>query len=112
INLVAEQEGFMEAPTLLDECAQLSARGRAALVLTADATPMLNGLPTPQSRLVNSAVGGGGAYILLTPADRPTAIAHRISLEADQYFTAPPGRGYLSFGQAPMLVQLATSGEA
>jgi S-DNA-T family DNA segregation ATPase FtsK/SpoIIIE len=112
INLVAEQEGFMEAPTLLDECAQLSSRGRAALVLTADATPMLNGLPTPQSRLVNSAVGGGGAYILLTPADRPTAIAHRISLEADQYLTGPPGRGYLSFGQAPMLVQLATLGDS
>jgi len=110
INLIAEQEGFMDAPTLLDESAQLSARGRTALVLTGDATPMLNGLPTPGSRLVNSAVGGGGAFILLTPADRPTAVAHRLSLEADQYFTGPPGRGYLSFGQAPMLVQLATSG--
>ena len=37
---------------------------------------------------------------------------HRVSLEADQYFTGPPGRGYLSFGQAPMLVQLATLGDS
>ena len=111
INLVAEQQGFMDAPTLLDDCAQLTSRGRAALVLTGDATPMLNGLPTPGSRLVNTAVGGGGAFILLTPPDRPTAVAHRLSLEADQYFTAPPGRGYLSFGQAPMLLQLATPGD-
>ena len=108
INLVAEQQGFMDAPTLLDDCAQLSARGRMALVMTGDATPMLNGLPTPGSRLVNAAVGGGGACILLTPADRPTAVAHRLTLEADQYFGGPPGRGYLSFGQAPVLVQLAT----
>jgi S-DNA-T family DNA segregation ATPase FtsK/SpoIIIE len=108
INLVAEQQGFMDAPTLLDDCAQLTARGRAALVLTGDATPLLNGLPTPGARLVNTAVGGGGAFVLLAPADRPTAVAHRLSLEADQYFAGPPGRGYLSFGQAPILLQLAT----
>jgi S-DNA-T family DNA segregation ATPase FtsK/SpoIIIE len=111
INLVAEQQGFMDAPTLLDDCAQLSSRGRTALIMTGDATPMLNGLPVPGSRLVNNAVAGGGAYILLTPPDRPTAIAHRISLEPDQYFGGPPGRGYLSFGRAPILVQLAKADE-
>ena len=41
-------------------------------------------------------------------ANQPTAVAHRLSLEADQYFAGPPGRGYLSFGQAPILLQLAT----
>jgi DNA segregation ATPase FtsK/SpoIIIE, S-DNA-T family len=110
INLVAEQDGFMEQPTLLDESAQLSPRGRVALVLTADATPMLNGLLGAQSRLVHSAVNGGGAYIVLTPGDRATAVAHNLKLEPDQFFTAPPGRGYLSLGQAPMLLQLATPG--
>ena len=110
INVVAEQESFMDVPTLLDESAQLLSRGRVALVITADATPMLNGLLGAASRLVNAAVNGGGAYILLTPGDRSTAVVHRLSLEPDQFFTAPPGRGYFAFGQAPMLMQLAMPG--
>jgi len=108
LNVIAEQEGFMDVPTLLDESAQPLSRGRVALVVTADATPMLNGLLGAASRLVNAAVNGGGAYILLTPSDRPTAVAHRLTLEPDQFFTAPPGRGYLSGGHAPVLMQLAT----
>jgi S-DNA-T family DNA segregation ATPase FtsK/SpoIIIE len=107
IGIVAEKQGFGDAPTLLDECAQLSSRGRTALVLTADATPILTGLPSSLSRLVNGAITGG-ACLLLTPANRPTAMAHRITLEPDQFFTGPPGRGYLSAGQGPVLVQLAT----
>jgi S-DNA-T family DNA segregation ATPase FtsK/SpoIIIE len=110
VNVMAEQDGFLESPTLLDESAQFSSRGRVAIVVTADATPMLNGMLGAQSRLVNAAVNGGGAYILLTPADRPTALAHNLSLEADQLFTAPPGRGYLAAGRAPMLLQLAMPG--
>jgi DNA segregation ATPase FtsK/SpoIIIE, S-DNA-T family len=108
VNLVAEQDGFMEMPTLLDESAQLSSRGRVAIVVTADATPMLNGMLGAQSRLINAAVNGGGAYILLTPADRATGLAHNLSFEPDQLFAAPPGRGYLAMGRGPVLVQLAT----
>jgi S-DNA-T family DNA segregation ATPase FtsK/SpoIIIE len=108
LNVVPDQDGFMEAPTLLDESAQLVARGRVALVVTADATPLLLGLLGPAARLANAAVNGGGAYILLTPADRSIASAHRLTLEQDQFFTAPPGRGYLSAGHSSLLVQLAT----
>jgi DNA segregation ATPase FtsK/SpoIIIE, S-DNA-T family len=110
VNILTEQENFMEKPSLVDECSQLSARGRVAIVFTTDATPMLVGFLGTGSRLVNSVINGGGAYILLTPADRQTASAHNMTLEPDQFFTAPPGRGYLAAGRAPVLLQLATPG--
>jgi DNA segregation ATPase FtsK/SpoIIIE, S-DNA-T family len=108
INVVPDKDGFIDVPTLLDESAQPLSRGRVALVITGDGAPALNGLLGASSRLVNAAVNGGGAYVLLTPHDRPTAVVHRLNLEPDQFFTAPPGRGYLSVGQAPQLVQLAS----
>ncbi|MGK5632939.1 hypothetical protein, partial [Streptomyces sp. URMC 123] len=83
-----------------------SARGHHALVLAVDATPLLTGFPNPITRLVNTILATGN-LILLTPSDRPSAIAHRLSLEPDQYFSHPPGRGYLTTGRAPLLVQLA-----
>ncbi|MEU1670153.1 FtsK/SpoIIIE domain-containing protein [Streptomyces sparsogenes] len=107
ITLLPTQQGFTDAPTLLDDIARLSARGHQALVLTADATPVLTGFPGPLARLINTIVATGNR-ILLTPAGRPTAVAHNITLEPDQYFTAPPGRGYLAAGRSPVLVQLAT----
>jgi S-DNA-T family DNA segregation ATPase FtsK/SpoIIIE len=110
INLVPEQEGYLDMPTLLDEGTQPTARGRMAVVLTGDAAPVLNGLPSPSFRWVNAAVNGGGATVVLTPANRAAGVAHNLSLEADQYFGGPPGRGYLSLGQAPVLVQLALPG--
>ncbi|MES4901710.1 MULTISPECIES: FtsK/SpoIIIE domain-containing protein [unclassified Streptomyces] len=107
ITLLPTQQGFTDAPTLLDDIARLSARGHHALILTADATPVLTGFPSPLARLINTIVTAGHR-ILLTPAGRPTAVAHSITLEPDQYFTAPPGRGYLAAGRSPVLIQLAT----
>ncbi|MFH9925437.1 FtsK/SpoIIIE domain-containing protein [Streptomyces sp. NPDC017249] len=108
IVIVPTQEGFTDAPTLLDDIARLSARGRHALVLSADATPALTGLPSPLTRLINTVLATGHR-LLLTPAGRPAAVAHSITLEPDQYFAAPPGRGYLSSGRAPILLHLATA---
>jgi S-DNA-T family DNA segregation ATPase FtsK/SpoIIIE len=108
ISIEAAKQGFGDAPTLLEESAQFTARGRTALILTADATPILSGFPSPSSRVVNSVLTSG-ACVLLTPANRSTSMAHHVGLEPDQFFTAPPGRGYLSaLGPAPVLVQLAT----
>ncbi|MBO3675363.1 FHA domain-containing protein [Streptomyces sp. NEAU-YJ-81] len=107
ITLQPTQQGFTDAPTLLDDITRLSARGHHALILTADATPILTGFPNPLARLINTIITTGHR-ILLTPTSRPTAIAHTITLEPDQYFNAPPGRSYLATGQTPTLLQLAT----
>ncbi|MGO4753250.1 hypothetical protein AB4212_32360, partial [Streptomyces sp. 2MCAF27] len=109
ITVLPTQQGFTDAPTLLDDIARLSARGHHALVLTADATPILTGFPNPLARLINTIVTTGNR-ILFTPVGRPTAVAHSITLEQDQYFNGPPGRGYLATGQTPILLQLATLG--
>ncbi|MGW0999809.1 hypothetical protein ACWD5V_42415 [Streptomyces sp. NPDC002523] len=107
ITVLPTQQGFTDAPTLLDDIARPSARGRHALVLSADATPVLTGFPSPLARLINAIVATGHR-LLLTPAGRPAAVAHSITLEPDQYFTAPPGRGYLTLGRTPALLHLAT----
>ncbi|NEY32028.1 hypothetical protein GTU99_07440 [Streptomyces sp. PRKS01-65] len=109
ITILPTQQGFADAPTLLDDIAHLSARGHQALIITADATPVLTGFPSPLARLVNSIVATG-SRILLTPSNRPTAIAHSLPLEPDQYVTGPPGRGYLATGQTLNLLQLAVAG--
>lgn len=110
LSIEPEKQGFGEAPTLLEESAQFTARGRTALILTADATPILSGFPSPLSRVINSVLTSG-ACLLLTPANRSVAMTHHIGLEPDQFFTAPPGRGYLtSAGPVPLLVQVATLG--
>ncbi|WP_406123401.1 FtsK/SpoIIIE domain-containing protein [Streptomyces canus] len=108
ITVLPTQQGFADAPTLLDDIARPSARGRQALVLSADATPVLTGFPSPLTRLINSILATGHR-LLLTPAGRPAAVAHSIALEPDQYFAAPPGRGYLSSSRAPILLHLATA---
>ncbi|HZC69859.1 MAG TPA: FtsK/SpoIIIE domain-containing protein [Jatrophihabitans sp.] len=108
ITILATSQGFGEAPTLLEENSQFAARGRCALVVSADATPILSGFGSPLSRLVNSIVAAG-TRVLLTPADRSVGAAHNINLERDQFFTRPPGRGYLAAAQTTMLLQLATA---
>jgi len=107
LTVVAAKQGFGEAPTLLEETAQFTARGRAALVLTADATPILTGFPSPISRVLNSVVTNGST-LLLTPNSRAAALAHHAALEPDQLFAGPPGRGYLLGGPDPTLLQVAT----
>ncbi|MGV9213968.1 FtsK/SpoIIIE domain-containing protein [Micromonospora sp. RB23] len=106
ISVLPTEQGFASAPTLLDDIAHPSARGRRALIVTADAAPLLTGFPSPLTRLVN-AVMLAGVRLVLAPNNRTTAVAHNITLEADQYLTGPPGRGYLSTGRTPVLVQVA-----
>lgn len=106
ITVIPTQQGFTDAPTLLDDVARLSARGHHALILTADATPILTGFPSPLARLINTIVATGNR-ILLAPTGRSTAVAHSFALEPDQYFTSPSGRGYLAASQTPILLQLA-----
>ncbi|MFI8094048.1 FtsK/SpoIIIE domain-containing protein [Streptomyces sp. NPDC086080] len=107
ITVLPTREGFADSPTLLDNVAGLSARGRHALVVSADGTPILTGFPNPLARLINT-IMTTGTRILLTPTNRPAAVAHNIALEPDQYFTTPPGRGYLATSRAPVSLQLAT----
>ena len=106
VTVLPTEQGFNSAPTLLEEITQPAARGAHGLVMTGDAAPVLTGFPSPLARLINAAMTAG-TRMLLTPPDRVTALAHRVALEADQYFPDPPGRGYLSSGRTPALVQLA-----
>ncbi|MFD0788244.1 hypothetical protein ACFQZ8_30395, partial [Micromonospora azadirachtae] len=106
LAVLATEQGFSSTPTLLEEVAQPTARGGRALVLTADARPVLTGFPGPSARLINTALTTGHR-LLLTPEDRATALAHNVPLDPDQYFTDPPGRGYLVTGRTPTLLQVA-----
>ncbi|MCF0092893.1 FtsK/SpoIIIE domain-containing protein [Micromonospora sp. MH99] len=106
ITVLPTEQGFASSPTLLDDIVQPAARGRRALIVSADAAPLLTGFPSPLTRLVN-AVMLAGTRLVLAPSNRTTAVAHNITLEPDQYLTGPPGRGYLSTGRTPVLVQVA-----
>jgi hypothetical protein len=61
-----------------------------------------------QRHRVGVADHGGAASLLLTPAKRADAKQLGMTLEPDQYFTAPPGRGYLATTGAPTLIQAIT----
>lgn len=106
VTVPATQQGFTDSPTLLDDVAQPSAFGSRALIVTADAAPLLSGFPRPATRLINTILTTG-TRLLLTPANRAAALAHSIALEPDQYFTGPPGRGFLSTAQATVQLQIA-----
>ncbi|MEU7588693.1 FtsK/SpoIIIE domain-containing protein [Micromonospora sp. NPDC049230] len=107
ITVLPTEQGFASSPTLLDDITSPAARGQRALVVTADAAPLLTGFPSPLTRLVN-AVMMTGARLVLVPGNRSAAVAHNITLEPDQYLTGPAGRGYLSAGRALVLMQVAT----
>jgi S-DNA-T family DNA segregation ATPase FtsK/SpoIIIE len=106
LTLVPAQEGFTDAPTLLQDVASPAALGRQALVLAGDALPILSGQRRSLMRVVNE-VMTAGTRLVLTPADAVTAREHGLSLEPDQFFGVPAGRGYLACGREVNLVQLA-----
>ncbi|MFF0151637.1 FtsK/SpoIIIE domain-containing protein [Micromonospora sp. NPDC005203] len=108
IAVLPSEQGFASSPTLLDDISSPAARGRRALVVTADAAPLLTGFPSPLTRLVNAIVMAG-TRLVLAPGNRSAAVAHNITLEPDQYLTGPPGRGYLTAGRTPVLVQVAVA---
>jgi S-DNA-T family DNA segregation ATPase FtsK/SpoIIIE len=108
ITVRASKEGFSEAPTLLEEISQPAAFGNRALIIAADPGPIVSGQRRSLAK-VTSEIMLTGTRLLLTPAKRPDAKALNITLEPDQYFTRPPGRGYLASVGAPTLIQLATA---
>lgn len=109
ITVQATKQGFSESPTLLDEIGQPAQFGRRALIIAANATPILSGSRKSLAKVTNETLQNG-ARLLLTPAKRADARELGMTLEPDQYFTRPPGRGYLATTGAPTLIQLAVSG--
>lgn len=107
ITLTPSEVGFSDAPTLLEDVVNPGALGRQALILCGDATPILSGQRRSLARVLGE-IMSGGARILLTPTSSPVAREHGFSLEQDQFFAGPPGRGYLAVGRSSELVHLAT----
>jgi DNA segregation ATPase FtsK/SpoIIIE, S-DNA-T family len=105
LTVQAVKQGFGETPTLLDEIARPAELGHRALVIAADATPILAGNRKSLAKPVNEALNNG-IRLLLTPAKRADARLLNMSMEPDQYFTRPAGRGYLATAGAPTLIQL------
>jgi S-DNA-T family DNA segregation ATPase FtsK/SpoIIIE len=106
LTVQAGKQDFGEAPTLLDEIARPSEIGRRALIIAADATPILSGSRKPLARPARESLDRG-TRLLLTPETRADARQLKMALEPDQYFTGLPGRGYLASTGAPALIQLA-----
>lgn len=106
VTIRATVESYSEEPTLLEEISEPSAFGRRALIIAADAEPILSGQRRSLAR-VTSEIMTTGTRIVLTPAKRYDAMQMNITLEPDQYFARPPGRGYLATVGAPALLQLA-----
>ncbi|MCA1705612.1 MAG: hypothetical protein LC808_21080, partial [Actinobacteria bacterium] len=106
ITLTPSQEGFSDAPTLLDDIVNPGSLGHRALVMCGDAQPILTGQRCSLMRIANEILTSG-ARLLLTPTNRTTAREHGFTLESDQYFAGPPGRGYLTQTRTVDLVQLA-----
>jgi S-DNA-T family DNA segregation ATPase FtsK/SpoIIIE len=106
VSVAPTQEGFMDAPTLLQEVAAPSALGRRALVLAGDAGPIVTGRRPALTRVVGEILTGG-TRVLLSPTTSIGARELGVVLEPDQFFAGPPGRGYLATGRATTLLQLA-----
>ena len=77
-------------------------------IIAANASPIVTGHSRSLAK-VTQVILATGTRLLLTPAKRAEARELTMTLEPDQYFTRPPGRGYLTSTDAPRLIQLATS---
>ncbi|MBL7508810.1 hypothetical protein I6A94_02680, partial [Frankia sp. CN4] len=108
LSVAASVVNFAEAPTLFEEAAGPSARGRLALFLCGDATPIFNAQRRSLFK-VASEIKTTGAVFLLTPTNPHTTREHAgLRLEPDQFFPAPAGRGYLITNGKATLIQLAS----
>jgi S-DNA-T family DNA segregation ATPase FtsK/SpoIIIE len=107
VGVTPSQDGFLDAPTLLQEIAAPSALGHRALVLAGDAAPIVTGRRPALIRVVGEMLTGG-TRLLLAPSNAFAARELGVSLEPDQLFAGPPGRGYLATGRSTLLIQLAT----
>lgn len=111
VTLVPSQKGYNDMPTLLDDIADPSSLGHRAVVLAGDMAAVISGRRRSLARIINEILSSG-ARVLLTPAAREAARDLAVTLEPDQYFAAPPGRGYYqTVGAQPTLLQLAHHGQ-
>lgn len=108
VTIRPSKEGFAEAPTLLEEISQPASFGHRALVIAADPNPILSGQRRSLAKVTSEIMLTGNRF-LLTPAKRTDARNLGVTLEPDQYFTRPPGRGYLASVGAPTLLQFAVT---
>lgn len=106
VSVTPSKESFMDTPTLLQDVAAPSALGRQALVLAGDAGPIVTGRRPALTRVVGEILTGG-TRVLLSPATSIGARELGVTLEPDQFFAGPPGRGYLATGRSTTLLQLA-----
>jgi S-DNA-T family DNA segregation ATPase FtsK/SpoIIIE len=105
LTVTATDQGFAEAPTLLQDIASPAALGRQALVLAGDALPVLSGQRRSLARVLGE-IMTAGTRILLCPSHPAAAREHGLILEADQFCTGPPGRGYLGDERSARLIQI------
>jgi S-DNA-T family DNA segregation ATPase FtsK/SpoIIIE len=105
ITLTPTQVNFADGPTLLQDIAGPGALGRQALVLCGDAAPILTGQRRSLARVVGE-IMTSGTRLLLTPTSPLLAREHGFTLEPDQFFATPPGRGHLAAGRTTTLVHL------
>ncbi|TMR96379.1 FtsK/SpoIIIE domain-containing protein [Nonomuraea basaltis] len=106
LTIAPREQGFDTLPTLLQDILAPADLGRRALILTGDATPLLEGHRRSLSAEVTEILRAG-TRLLLTPANRVVAREHGVNLEPDQFFGGPPGRAYLGTARRLDLVQLA-----
>jgi S-DNA-T family DNA segregation ATPase FtsK/SpoIIIE len=106
LNVLCEQDRYHDRPTLLADIAEPSALGRQALVMVGDAGPIVSGQRRNLLRVVNEILSTG-TRVILAPTSPALARELHLTLEADQYFPGPAGRGYLTNGREAHLVQLA-----
>lgn len=106
VTILPSQDGYSDAPTLLEEIACPGALGGQALVLCGDALPILSGQRRSLMRVVNE-IMTSGTRLLLTPTSAAVAREHGFGLEPDQFFAGPPGRGFLAFGRSVEQIHVA-----
>jgi DNA segregation ATPase FtsK/SpoIIIE, S-DNA-T family len=106
ITVTPSQDGFMDAPLLLQDISSPAAAGRQALVLCGDAAPILGGQRRSLARVLQDVLTDS-SRIVLSPTHSFAARELGLTLEADQFFAGPPGRGYLGTGRSSHLMQVA-----
>ncbi|RVX46931.1 S-DNA-T family DNA segregation ATPase FtsK/SpoIIIE [Nonomuraea polychroma] len=106
LTITPTEQNFTPQPTLLQDILAPADLGSRALIMTGDATPLLEGRRRSLSAEVTEILRTGTRF-LLTPANRINAREHGLTLEADQFFGGPPGRAYMATSRRVDLVQFA-----
>ncbi|WP_188195452.1 FtsK/SpoIIIE domain-containing protein [Nonomuraea sp. SYSU D8015] len=111
LTITPTEQNFTTLPTLLQDILAPADLGRRALIMTGDATPLLEGRRRSLSAEVAEILRTGTRLVLM-PSNRVSAREHGLTLEPDQFFTGPPGRAYLCTSRRLDLVQIADQSHA